>query len=107
LSEQPSEAAIPDLIALLEDEDHLLARLAGDALIALGSLALPQLIQTLESGHPAAQIEAARALALIGDINAIAALFAAWQGDSAMVQYWAEIGFEKMGVGMQFFAPDG
>ena len=107
LSEQSSETAMPDLIALLEDEDHLLARLAGDALIAMGSSTLPHLIQTLENGNPSAQIEAARALALIEDKNAIAALFTAWQDGSTMVQYWAEEGFDRMGVGMQFFAPEG
>ncbi|HBY08136.1 MAG TPA: hypothetical protein DEH22_10255 [Chloroflexi bacterium] len=107
LSQQPADEAIPDLIAALDARDRLLARLAGDALISTGSAGLPGLIQTLEAGSPSAKIEAARALALIGDKNAIAALFAAWQEGSTMVQYWAEEGLDRMGVGMQFFAPDG
>jgi HEAT repeat protein len=107
LSTQPSADAIPDLIALLDDEDRLLARLAGDALIAVASQPVPALIETLENGSQTAKIEAVRALALIADPEAIPALFKAWQEGSFMVQHWAEIGFDRMGVGMQFFSPNG
>jgi HEAT repeat protein len=106
LSKQPSVEAIPDMIALLDDEDRLLARLAGDALIACGRAALPALGETLENGSQPAKIEAARALALIGEQDAIPVLFKAWQTGSTMVQYWAEEGLDRMGVGMQFFSPD-
>jgi HEAT repeat protein len=106
LSQQPIAEATPDLITLLESGDRLLARLAGDALIAAGSLAVPALIDTLENGTQAAKIEAVRALALIGDKNSIGALFKAWQEGTAIIQHWAEVGFERMGVGMQFFTPD-
>lgn len=107
LSRQPSIEAIPDLIALLDDEDRLLVRLAGDALIACGRTALPALGETLENGSQPAKIEAARALALIGEKDAIPVLFRAWQTGSTMIQYWAEEGLDRMGVGMQFFSPDG
>jgi len=106
LRTQPWSGAIRDLINLLEDEDRILARIAGDALIATGSQAAPDLINTLGKGTPAAQIEAIRSLALIGDPKAIPALFDAWQNGSSLIQYWAEEGFERMGVGMQFFSPD-
>jgi HEAT repeat protein len=106
LVKQPWGEATPDLIALLGAEDRLLARLSGDALIATGSPALPALITTLENGPQPARIEAARALALIGDKEAIPALFKAWQEGSSMVQHWAEEGLDRMGVGMQFFSPD-
>jgi HEAT repeat protein len=106
LSEQPWTEAIPDLVKALDDEDRLLARLAGDALIAIGSPAVSSLIEALESGTPSAQIEAARSLALIGNPEAIPALFKAWQAGSSMIQHWCEEGFERMGVGMQFFRPD-
>ena len=107
LSRQPWEAAVPELIRVLDDTDRLLARLAGDALIATGSQAVPSLVETLEKGSPKAQIEAARSLALIEDPSAIPALFKAWGEGSPMVRHWAEDGFERMGVGMQFFQPDG
>ena len=103
---QPSPDAIHDLVDMLGDKDRIMARTAGDTLIATGSLAVPDLIDTLEKGTPAAQIEAARSLALIGDPKAIPALFDAWQKGSSLIQYWSEEGFERMGVGMQFFSPD-
>lgn len=106
LSQQPYEAAIPDLIALLSDKDRLLARLAGDALIATGHQTVTALIEVLENASQPAKIEAARALALIGDKSAIPALFRAWQEGSTIIQYWAEEGLDRMGVGMQFFSPD-
>ena len=106
LSQQPHIDSIPALIATLSDSDRLTARLAGDALIAIGNLAVTALISTLKIGSPAAQIEAARALAAIGDTRAIPAMFAAWEGGSTLIQHWIEQGFEKMGVGMQFFKPD-
>lgn len=105
LSQQPTAEAILDLITLMDDQDRLLARLAGDALIAAGNQAVPALIETLENGSQPARIEAVRALALIADKSAIPALFKAWQEGSAIIQYWAELGLDRMGVGMQFFTP--
>lgn len=107
LSQQPSAEAIPNLITLLGDEDRLTARLAGDALIAIGTESVPKLIETLENGSQPTKIEATRALAFIGDNNAIPSLFKAWQDGSTMIQYWAEEGLDRMGVGMQFFKPNG
>ena len=103
---QPCSEAILDLVNLLGHEDRILARIAGDTLIATGSQAVPDLINSLETGTPGAQIEAARSLALIGDPKAIPALFDAWQKGSSLIRHWSEEGFERMGVGMQFFSPD-
>lgn len=106
LGQQPTGAAIPRLLELLADPDRLLARLAGDALIVAREAAVPGLIEILANGQPGARIEAARALALIGDQRAIGPLFEAWQEGSALLQHWAEEGLDRMGVGMQFFKPD-
>jgi HEAT repeat protein len=106
LGQQPSAESIPDLIILLDDQDRLLARLAGDALIAVGEQAVPALSKTLENGSQRTKIEAARVLALIGDPSSIPVLFKAWQEGSAMIQHWVEEGFDRMGVGMQFFQPE-
>lgn len=105
LRHHPNHNVVPELVALLESEDKMLARLAGDALVAIGGPAVNDLIETLENGSPGAQIEAARALALIGDTRAVPAMFAAWEEGSTMVQHWIEQGFEKMGIGMVFFQP--
>jgi len=106
LSQQPTVDSIPALIETLMDEDRLVARLAADALAAIGGPAVQDLIETLERASRPAQVEAARALAAIGDTRAIPAMFAAWETGSALVRHWVEEGFERMGVGMQFFQPE-
>lgn len=105
LSKQPRAAAIPALIVTLQSEDILLARLAADALVALGPVAVEPLIAALQTDQHNGQVEAARALALIGDTRAVSALFKLLDSDSVVVEHWASEGLEKMGVGMSFFAP--
>ncbi len=106
LKEQPTPEAIPALIIALDDTDRLLSRLAGDALIAQGEVAVPALIEILEKGEQRQQGDAARALALIGDTRAIPVMFEVWERGSILVQHWIEQGFERMGVGMTFFNPE-
>ncbi len=105
LRHQPTPDAIPELIALLAGDDRLLASLAADALAAVGKAATGALIQTLREGSPAARIEAARALAQLGDQASIPALFEALDSPSPFVEHWANEGLERMGVGMVFFNP--
>jgi HEAT repeat protein len=105
LSRQQHNAAIDQLISALESEDSLLVRLAADALVAAGAPAVEKLIASLEIGKPAAKIEAARALALIADMRAVATLIKLLDSDSLSLQHWANEGLEKMGVGMSFFKP--
>ena len=102
-----TERLRPDLIALLNDEDRLLARLAADALIAIGGQAVGGLVEAMRTGAPSARLEAVRALARIGDPRAIPALFETLGGDSALLEHWASRGLERMGVGMLFFKPGG
>ncbi len=103
LRERPSTQAIPILIDSLQDSDCLFARLSGDALAAIGSLAAPALIEAMESEDTHVRIEAARALALIHDPQTIPALFTALDDPSPLVTYWAEEGLKHLGVGMLFF----
>ena len=102
---QPHPAAIAPLAALLADRDPLLAGLATDALAAHGQAAVPVLLEQLQSGALGAKALAARALTKIGDPRAIPGLIAALDGDSALLEYWAAEGLERMGVGMAFFRP--
>jgi HEAT repeat protein len=101
----PSPQAIPHLINTLESKDRLLARLAGDALSAIGEEAIPALAETLQSSHPASRGEAARALAKMGIPDVIPILYSAAEDPSSIVQYWVEDGFERLGVGMVYFKP--
>jgi HEAT repeat protein len=107
LAKHKHAEAVDALVALLPSSDSLMARLAADALITVGADAVPALIAATESEPVSAQVEAARALALIGDTRAISALFKLLENPSAMLEHWASQGLEKMGVGMSFFAPGG
>ncbi len=103
LSKQPQAAAIQPLLGLLGSQDSLLARLAGNALLAGGSQAVPGLLEAIEQDSVQEKTEAARALALIGDTRAIPALFKLLESESAILEHWASEGLAKMGVGMNFF----
>ena len=107
LRHQPTADAVPDLAALLAHGDRLLAHLAADALAAIGEAATDALIDALQNAPPAARIEAARALAQLGDKRSIPALFEALDSPSPFVEHWANEGLERMGVGMVFFNPKG
>jgi HEAT repeat protein len=105
LRDRPLAAAAPRLVALLASEDGLLARLASDALAALGSVGSSALAEAVRSGSAVTRIGAARALALNEDPDAAPALFAALDDPSAMVEYWAAEGLERRGLGMVYFSP--
>jgi hypothetical protein len=105
LRQRPTVGALHALITSLHERDSLLARLAGDALIALGSPAVSPLTKALRDGAPHVRIEAARALAHIDDTAIIPPLFTALEDPSALVVYWAEFGLQRMGVGMVFYHP--
>jgi HEAT repeat protein len=105
LSKRPDGTAIPTLIEMLSASEGLEARLAGDALVALGKPAVVALIAALEVEGINAKVEAARALALIGDTRAVSPLFKLLDSDSAVLEHWVSEGLDKMGVGMSFFKP--
>lgn len=102
---QPDPLLVPVLIEMLSDQDHLCASLAADALATIGSPSVQPLIEVLENGRQAARLEAVRALANIGDQRSIPALFNVLDEESALLEYWATEGLERMGVGMNFFKP--
>jgi HEAT repeat protein len=93
------------LVTALQSGDQLLAYLVGNALISTGAAAVPALIEMMQSGTPAARLEAARALATIADPRAIPALFHALD-EGSVLNYWATLGLERMGVGMIYFKPE-
>jgi len=94
--QQPHPEAISELSLLLDSGDPLTRRLEA---------ALPALLDVLENGITRARVEAARALAKIGDKRAISSLYRLLDEESALLTYWAEEGLDAMGVGMIFFKP--
>lgn len=106
LGEARTIEAIPPLLFALSDASSYLARLATEALIQIGAPAVPGLIRALENDVEArVRVNAARALALIGDASAIPALFHALEDESNLVQHWADEGLERMGIGQVYFKP--
>ncbi len=105
LRRHPSEKAVPALVELLSSVEALTRRLAGDALVAVGKPAVEKLLLVLRGGELPARLEAVRALAKIGDERSIPALYQALDDNSALIEYWANLGLEKMGVGMVFYQP--
>ncbi len=105
LRQHPNPAAVPNLITALGGEDRLLARLASGALAAAGPGAIPALSQAMNSDLPQVRIEAARALGHCDDPDAIPVLLEALNDTSAVVVHLAEVGLERLGVGMVFFRP--
>ncbi len=102
---KPDPGGIEGLIESMQSQDPLLSSLAADALVAIGEPAVPALLDILSRESPSTRLQAVRALALVGDKRAVPALFAALDDQSSLVQYWAENGLEKMGIGMTFFKP--
>ena len=105
ISHHSDERAAPALIKLLSDPDSLQVRLAANALVSIGPPAVPALLDVVREGTPVSRFEAVRALALIGDPRAIPALMGVLEEDSALMEYWADEGLRKMGVGMVYFSP--
>lgn len=103
LAAQPDFRAIPILILALGDSDRLFARLASNALAALGAEAVPPLAEALRSEDPGIRIEAARAMAGLDHPSIIPHLFNALEDPSPLVAYYAEAGLEKQNAGMVFF----
>ena len=100
---QPNPGAAAALARRLADSDALLARLASDALAAVGAAALPDLRRAAASSATGTRIHAVRALSLMKNPAAATDLFAALEDPSTLVQHWAERGLEDLGVGMVFF----
>jgi len=105
LQQRPDDRAVTALIAALSDPDSLVARLAANALAATGQAAVPELINLVENSSSKVRLEAVRALALTGDTRSIPTLFNALESDSSLMEYWANEGLDRMGVGMVFFKP--
>jgi len=106
LAHHPHPDSIPALIAALDDKDGMVVTLVANALSAIGSEAVPSIIAALKAERLSTRIEAARALAGIKDYRSIPALMKALEEDSAVMQYWATQGLDKLGLGMVYLKPE-
>jgi HEAT repeat protein len=105
LCSHPDEKTIPALIRSLGDEDSLTAGLAGNALVAIGGPSVPALIEVMQGAKNGVRILAVRALAEIKDHRAIKTMMSALEDESAVVQYWAKEGLDRLGLNMVYGKP--
>jgi HEAT repeat protein len=105
ISHHPGEEALPALTQTLGDSDPLTAGLAANALVKLGNAAAPNLIEAANEGPAGVRILALRALSEIRDPRAIPVMMKCIQEDSAVLQYWAQLGLERLGLDMVYIKP--
>jgi HEAT repeat protein len=116
LALKPDERATEPLIRALSGDDAMLSSLAVNALVRIGSPAIPALIEavksrpsTEESGEgkktQSRRIHALRALAELRDHRAIPVMMQVMQEDSALLQHWAREGLERLGLDMVYIKP--
>jgi HEAT repeat protein len=105
LSNHPAEAAIPALLKSLADEDSMTAGLAVTALVKIGKPATESLIACAAGANLNVRILILRTLSEICDHRAIPLLMKSLEEESALLQYWAEVGLEKLGLNMVYVKP--
>lgn len=102
----PVEEAAPDLVKALSDEDSMAASLAANALTRIGKCTVPILLKEYPDASPRTRIQIMRALAEISDHRAIPIMLKATEEDSALLNYWAKEGLERLGLNMVYIKPE-
>lgn len=105
LSHHPAEEAISALTQALSDSDQLTAGLAANALVKIGKPAVTSLIESAKQGNLNVRILALRALSELRDHRAIPVMMQCSEDDSAVLQYWAQQGLERLGLDMVYIKP--
>ncbi len=105
LCNHPHESAVTALIKALADEDSLTAGLAGNALAKIGSPSVPSLIEVMKDAPIGIRIIALRVLSEIRDHRAIPVMMKSLSEESAVLQYWAQTGLERLGLDMVYMKP--
>jgi HEAT repeat protein len=105
LAIKPDESAIQPLVQALSDQDSMVSSLAVNALVKIGKVAVPSLIEVVKNAPQSARIHALRALAEIRDHRAIPVMMKVMEEDSALLQHWAKEGLDRLGLDMVYIKP--
>ena len=113
LAIKPDASAVQPLVQALSDEDSMVSSLAVNALVKIGSAAVPSLIEVVKPGPErvegsapqSARIHALRALAEIRDHRAIPVMMKVMEEDSVLLQHWAKEGLDRLGLDMVYIKP--
>ena len=103
IKQHPTVLALDKLLELLSGKDPLLIKLAADALISIGTPAIPGILRLIEDMEGLGRIEAYRAMAKIGDTRAISVLFNGLNDNSNLISFWSEEGLTNLGMNMVYF----
>jgi HEAT repeat protein len=103
----PHEEAVDALVQTLYDKDSLTAGLAGNALTKIGKPSVPSLLKVMDEAETNIRIIAIRALVEIKDHRAIPTMMKCLnnENESAVIQYWAVQGLDKLGLDMVYINP--
>ncbi len=102
LCNHPHENAVEALVKALADEDSLTARLAGNALVKIGGPSVPSLLEIMNDSPTGIRILTLRTLCDIRDHRAIPVMMKSLSEESAVLQYWAQQGLERLGLDMVY-----
>jgi HEAT repeat protein len=107
LCNHPHESAVEALVKTLADEDSVTAGLAGNALVKIGSPSVLSLIKAAQEASIGirARSVALRALSEIRDHRAIPVMMKVLSEESALLQYWAQEGLDRLGLNMVYVKP--
>ncbi len=103
--DHPHECAVQVLIKTLEDTDPLVAGLAGNALAKIGRPSVPDLLEVMKDSPTGIRIIALRTLSEIRDHRAIPVMMKSLSEESALLQYWATEGLQRLGLDMVYMKP--
>ena len=105
LCSHPHENAVEALITSLAEEDSLTAGLAANALVKIGGPSVPSLLEVMGKAPTGVRILALRALSEIRDHRAIPMMMKCLGEESAVLQYWAQEGLDRLGLNMVYIKP--
>lgn len=105
ICDHPQECAVKALIKALEDSDLLVAGLAGNALVKIGSPSVPSLLEVMKEAPTGIRITVLRTLSEIKDHRAIPVMMKSLSEESALLQYWAIEGLQRLGLDMVYMKP--
>jgi HEAT repeat protein len=105
LAMHPTDEMIPALVGALEDEDGMVPTLSVKALACIGKNAVPALLDAFWSASARGRVHIMHALAELGDHRAIPVMLKAMDEDSALLNYWAREGLERLGLNMVYIKP--
>ena len=107
LCDHPHENAVEALIKTLADEDSLTAGLAGNALVKIGGPSVLNLLEVVQDASAGIRTRsvALRMLSQIRDHRAIPVMMKSLGEESALLQYWAQEGLDRLGLNMVYIKP--